>query len=51
MEIIAHRGITHDYIKENTLEAFKNAINNKRLSRIYAEENGYIQGQSFSNTL
>ena len=29
------------------LKYWKNAINNKRLSCIYAEENGYIQGQSF----
>ena len=29
MEIIAHRGLTNDNIKENTLEAFKNAIKNK----------------------
>lgn len=28
MQLIAHRGLTNDYIKENTLEAYINAINN-----------------------
>ena len=28
MDLIAHRGLTNENIKENTLEAFKNAINN-----------------------
>lgn len=28
MQLIAHRGLTNEYIKENTLEAFINAINN-----------------------
>lgn len=28
MELIAHRGLTSEYIKENTLEAYQNAINN-----------------------
>ena len=28
MQLIAHRGLTNDIFKENTLESFKNAINN-----------------------
>ena len=28
MDLIAHRGLTNENIKENTLKAFKNAINN-----------------------
>ena len=28
MQLIAHRGLTTEYIKENTLEAFLNALNN-----------------------
>ena len=28
MKLIAHRGLTNKYIKENTLEAFNNAIEN-----------------------
>ena len=28
MQLIAHRGLTNDYIKENTIEAFLNALNN-----------------------
>lgn len=28
MQLIAHRGLTNDNIKENTLESFKNAIDN-----------------------
>ncbi len=29
MHLIAHRGLTNEYIGENTLKAFKNAINNE----------------------
>lgn len=28
MQLIAHRGLTNEYIKENTIEAFLNALNN-----------------------
>ena len=28
MQLIAHRGLTNEYIKENTLEAFLNAVSN-----------------------
>lgn len=28
MKLIAHRGLTNEYIKENTIEAFINALNN-----------------------
>ena len=29
MQLIAHRGLTNKFYKENTIEAFENAINNK----------------------